>query len=158
MPTTSVLDAIFQTVLSSVNGLSLTLNGSAIPASVSKLPKREEAVDPAVQIAICLSTRGESTEPMAMGVGTANRPQMKVTYPVLITLIAPNNNDQVLNLQAYTTLRQSIRLLYRDRTPFVGLVSQVWDCDVKEAAFLDTKELADGYDYMVTALDVATIE
>ncbi len=156
MPVASVLDGIFQTVLSSVSGLSLTLNGNAIPASISKLPKKEAVVDPAVQIAICLSPRGESTKPMAFGTG--NRPQMQVVYPVLVTLIAPNNNDQVKNLQAYTTLRQSIRLLYRDKTPFVGLVTEAWDCDVKEAAFLDTKELAEGYDYMVVGVDVKTVE
>ncbi len=95
---------------------------------------------------------------MGAAAGQENRPQMKVTYPVMVTLIAPNNNDQVANLQAYTALRQAIRLLYRDRAPFVGLVPEVWDCNVREAEFLNAKELAEGYDYMVVQVDVDTVE
>ncbi len=156
----SVLNDILDATVTGVDGLDLVLSSepsSPIPVVKRKLPKKEEVVDPPVQITVCKSETPEQVKWYAFP--STNKPKgtVRVKYSLEVTIISPNNDDQYTNLPDYAYWREKIRVLFSTKAAFSG-VSEVIDCDAKLGVYLDRDQINENYDYQTVGLIVTTIE
>lgn len=150
----SQLTTILDTVVQGVTALGLQLNGKVLPVVKRKLPKKQEVVDLGAQITVSGTVDVDRQKPWAFGAGTGTA-LYRVDYRIEITLICPNDNDAVTNLDAYTQFRESIRQAFRN-APLAG--TQVYDQKFDDGPFLDRGNMHDGYDYQQVVIKMSTIE
>lgn len=158
---TSKLNSLLDAVVKTIQALNCQLNGESVPVVKRKLPKKEQSVDPAVQITVCAS---EDVDEQKYHDFTG---AMRVTYVFEITIISPNNDDQLTNLDIYTEWRESIRMRFK-KPPFVVyygtdengalLPVTVFQMRVLPGKFLDRKLISDNYDYQMLRLEIVVIE
>jgi len=148
-------------VQSMVSALGLTLESTTLPVNIRKLPKKGEAVDGSYQITISKNKKEERLKPFAFtntSVGQANI-YKKWTW-IDITLIAPNEGDQITDLNNYASIRSSIETAFKTpfASPIITGITSVVDVDVLQGEFLEVEKLNENYDYISTTIQVQTIE
>lgn len=158
---TSKLNALMDAIVATIQELNCQLNGESVPVVKRKLPKKEQQVDPAVQITVCAA---EDVEDQQYHDFTG---AMRVTYAFEITIISPNNDDQLTNLDLYTEWRESIRMRFK-KPPFVvyygtdesgvALPVTVFQMRVLPGKFLDRNLISENYDYQMLRLEIVVIE
>lgn len=145
----SVESSILDGVVSMMQALELPP-----PVVKRKAPKREALVDAATQITV--STGGDPEQLSQLALGGV----LKVRYPVDVSIIAPNPDDYLTNLDTYTDWRESIRNKFRPpwTDPIVPGVAQVFDIDIDPGVFLDRDKIKDFYDYFTVRAWIITAE
>lgn len=144
----SMLNDIFDKIVKVQRGLSLTVDGNALPVEKRKLPKREETVDTAYQVTV--SGTEMVDECTRIGFGGVWR----VLYKIDVTLMTPNDRDQLRNLADHAAWREATRAEYMK-----GLdLPSVKGVEIIQSPHLARSKLAQGYDYNQVTLLVTTYE
>lgn len=149
----STLNDILEAVKTDHTAAALTIGANALTIAKRKLPKHEETVDAAYQVTV--SGAEQVDKVVRVGFGGIFR----VEYLVEMTLIIPNDRDQLTNLPEVAAWRESTRARYQAVThPLTG-VSGVKAVDLTDnGVWLDRTDLADGFDYDQLVIRVTTYE
>ena len=152
---TSNQDSILNAFVSQIGTLSISLLGVMVPVAKRKLPKKDEQLNPPVQIVVCSDVLADQLGWMCFGT-------LKMRYRVQVVIISPNNNDNLTNLPVYTQWRQQIRNLFdgyiKGGVLLPGISPPVYDMDYRGGSFLPRDRLAQTYDYQDLNYDVMTTE
>lgn len=146
----SKLVEILDYVVSAQDTLHLTIDGTEPQAVKRKLPKREEKVDPSLQV--CVTATELVDDVRRIGFGS----KWQCLYVVLITLITPNDRDQLLGLDDHAAWREGTRAFWQRPGSLAPVGCK--RVEIVKAPFLDRAQLANGYDYNQVALQVTTYE
>lgn len=146
----SALNDILDAVVTLQNTLALQVAGENLTAEKRKLPKREEPVDGG--FLVCVSGAEQVDQMNRIGFGGC----WQCFYAVDITLMTPNDRDQVLALPDHAAWREGTRALYQKPLALTGV--DVRRVEVVQSPFLNRGKLAQGYDYNQVSIRVTTYE
>jgi hypothetical protein len=125
--------------------------GTVIPVKKRKLPRKGEVLDPPVQITVSCSDTPDR-------VRYASFARHWKYYLVYVTVIGPNQQDNVKYLREYAEMRDRLMAPFfkqpgTDLTyPMLG-VPGVFDMRVEPLTFMHRGMLANGYDYQQFGVD-----
>lgn len=146
----SVLVEILDAVVADHLSANLSINGNLLSVVKRKLPKKEDTVDADYQVTVSGAEMVDRITPIAFG------GSYKVSYRVEMTLIVPNDRDQLVNLDAVANWREATRVRYMVRKPLpVDAVKQV---TIVEGVFFDRTLLREGCDYDQVVIELITYE
>ena len=154
----SVLDDILNACQSTVAALNLQLNAVVVPVVVRMAVKKAPSVDPATLITVSSDPKGERVK--AWGFGG----NWRLDYTIDLTIVTPNNDDYLTNLDTFTQWRQQIRNTFQTwvtapvPTKPLATVPAVWDLKVKPEALFPPGELQDNYSNQKVTLLVSANE
>lgn len=147
----SKLNDILDFVKARQEALALQVGGNALTVVKRKLPKREESVDTPYMTTVSGAEVVAEVKRVAFG------GKYFVPYVVEITLVTPNDRDQLKNLADHTAWFEATRAAYMP-VGAMGAVSGVYKVDIIQAEMLDRAQIKDGYDYTQVVLRVTTFE
>ncbi|MBP3956466.1 hypothetical protein J8F10_14390 [Gemmata sp. G18] len=146
----SVLNDILDAVVADHKAAKLKIGTECLRVVKRKLPKKEEGVDDHFQVTISAAEQADQIVRIAFG------NVFKVGYRVEMTLITPNDRDQLTNIDTIAAWREATRARYMKPNPIA--VSAVKQVEIIDSLFLDRSTLADGYDFDQIALQIYTFE
>lgn len=147
----SKLNDILEFVKTKQETLAQTIGGNALTVVKRKLPKREETVDTPYMVTVSGAEQVAEVKRAAFG-GV-----FFVPYVVEITLVTPNDRDELLNLADHTTWLEGTRAAYMV-AGMMAAVGSIYKVDVIQGPLLDRAQIKDGYDYTQVVLRVTTHE
>jgi hypothetical protein len=142
----SLLNSILDDIVSTVG--SVPFNSEAVPCVKRKLPKKEETVDVQTQSTVS----GEELVDRIKRIGFGSCWQC--LYRVQITLVTPNDRDQLYHMVEHTDWREGVRALFQKPKSVAGAKR----VEFVNSPMFDRGELANGYDYDQLTLEVTTYE
>lgn len=149
MPNNSLLNPIMNGIATAVGNLGLTWSAAAIPVSVRKIPTRGQTLDACPQIVVC---KGRPPQATADSKGKA------VRYFVNVVLIAPNDDDQLSNIDDSQAFDEIVRNNL-ERVPVQQFgVGAVWDVRCTHLENYQPHEIAQGYETNAVQVAVSTEE
>ncbi len=146
----SVLNDILDAVVTDHKAHPLKVGGQCLKVVKRKLPKKEERVDEHYQVTISGAEEADQVTRIAFG------SRFRVTYTVEMTLITPNDRDQITNLADIANWREQVRARYMKPNPIA--VSAVKRVEIAGGVFLDRGDLSEGFDYDQIILTIWTFE
>ncbi len=146
----SKLNDILDYIVAAQSTLGLQIEGKALGTVKRKLPKSEEPVDGGYQVTISGSEQVDRVKRIAFG------SRWQVLYRVEITLVTPNDRDQLFNLTDHATWREATRAAWQ--VPGSVVVDGVKRVEIVDAPFLNRSQLNAGYDYDQVVLEITTYE
>jgi len=147
----SKLNDLLDACVAIQNTLALSVGGTVVTNVKRKLPKREETVDSSYMVTVNGAELVDAIRRAAFG------GKYFVTYTIELTLVTPNDRDQLINLADHAAWRETTRAKYMTAGTLSG-VGAVMRVEIASAPFLDRSELAVGYDYTQVVLSVQTYE
>ena len=147
----SKLNDILEFVKTRQTTLNLSVAGTVLTIVKRKLPKREETVDSPYMTTI------SGAEVVAEVKRIAFKGKYLVPYVVEITLVTPNDKDELINLTDHATWLETTRGAYQVDLMMVA-VGSIYKVEVIQNPFLDRAQIKDGYDYTQVVLRVTTHE
>ncbi len=147
----SKLNDILEFVAAKQTALAITIGGNALTIVKRKLPKREETVDTSYMTTVSGAEQVAEVKRVAFG------GKYLVPYVIEITLVTPNDKDELKNLADHTTWFENTRAAYQVNG-MMAAVGHVYKVDVIQAPMLDRAQIREGYDYTQVVLRVTTFE
>ena len=147
----SKLNDILEFVKTTQSTLALTVGGNALTVVKRKLPKREETVDTSYMTTI------SGAEQVAEVKRIAFKGKYLVPYVVEITLVTPNDKDELINLTDHATWLETTRGAYQVDL-MMAAVGGIYKVEVIQNPFLDRAQIKEGYDYTQVVLRITTHE
>jgi hypothetical protein len=145
-----VIEPILQAVAIKVAALNPTIAAQPVPVVVRKLARRQEGVDPARQLTVCKSPVPEETRRFG---GKYDLD----TWRVRLSVEAPNNDDQVANLDDYSTLRQQLIDGFKKKPDDLMGLDNLRDVRAVPAEFLDYEKIEQNYDHFAVDVLVSVV-
>lgn len=144
----SALNTILDYIVATETSAALQVGGKVLAVVKSKLPKKEDTVGSDYSVYVSGAEQLDSLQRIAFG------SKWQVTYTVELTLVTPNDRDQLINLADHINWREAVRARYMAPGPIPNTAK----VEIARAPFLDRSKLADGYDYTQVVLDITTYE
>jgi hypothetical protein len=146
-------------VVKVVQALNLNLNGVIPPVVKRKLPKKDQTLDPPIQITVNAKEYPEKIKNITF----AN--YLIATYKAQVTICSPNDGDELSNIPIYAQWRQQIRQKLQ-APPISGVSPSVpplpvgvfMNVDSVPDVFEDRKAISDLYDYQAIGFDIQVVE
>ncbi len=146
----SVLADILSAVVTDHQNAALKIGGESLRIVKRKLPKREEGVDVSYQVTISGAEDVDRIERIAFG------SVFRVQYRIEMTLVIPNDRDQLTNLDDVANWREATRARYMKPNPIA--VAQVKRVEIEDGALFNRTTLSEGYDFDQVVINVWTFE
>lgn len=131
--------------------MSLSVNGNQLTAYTRKLPKREETVDAPYMVTVSGAENVDEIKRASFG------DNYFCNYTIQVTLVTPNDRDQVQNLVDHAAWRETTRAAFQV-TGMMFSVGNIYKVDIVPGTFLDRSEIKEGFDYNQVVLKVTTFE
>lgn len=147
----SKLNDILDFVVARQAAMNFQVNGNDLTVVKRKLPKREESVDASYMVTV------SGAEQIAEAKRAAFGGKYFTPYVVEVTLVTPNDRDQLLNLADHAAWFEATRANYK-APGALSAVGNVYNVDVVQAPMLDRAQIKEGYDYTQVVLRVTTFD
>lgn len=151
----SPYNTLLDGVVTGIGNLSLLFNSVAIAVVKAKAPKARDGIDAALPAFYVVPGGRERREPWFTN--TAGGVSWRVTYPVVVALIAAGNLDLVTNLDSYLDWRNQVLRAF-EKPPIGALIGIVQIDLVSPDAVIEASLIPDGFDFSALRFDFIFLE